>query len=1282
MSVPCVEQEDSLLGPADVISPERVHKSHDDLTESLPMKDSTNNSDMGEISAQAYEPAQKPELDCQDIEESLQALEDADINISAISKALSEASLSVDPSHLVNIIQSTLKRKRMNSNQPVIDTGLATKEPRSHMKMQDEKNMNENAMGLTTTPKTDQAPSRESVRCNLSSAKIGPNSSSLVRKTQSGSQNPDRSVSKHSSVSEPPTPRDTPTPPLTKSTSVPFSLDVSRRRRLSGTRHSSPVKKSPKKVVLANSCTPTEDLRSLLDEAEVTPSISVTARKHLLHTSTPFHPNLNLSTVILDNLTRNKSISPLVNPDLTINPVDLDMSTISPNLISSVENGKLPAVQHATPSAPDYRQVELHRKCNSLCLKVEDVDFVEVQTSHVWNTLKIPLIHNISLDMTAILKISKVWIGSLEIPENLWQNVINFESESLVQVNHDTSSIDFKFLARREGAFAVNLGLIGPNGLASLSAVARFQVEEPSVCVLTKNGHSVDFGTVPLRAKTSLPIMVINGGLSDLGIRLEISTNSSIFSLDGMKEVKSLQCHIPGGTKGSKESVAKEIKIWSDVGSIAESTETRVYTAKLKILLGDHAHEVVLGTVDILVRVCSARLVIDVTGKEAYTCISGEKCTLNLPLSAVGPIPLDVELSHSDTTEGMFTYEKKFKMLSGSQKNLAVHFTAKPGFHGKCIIEFILKLLPWDVESRIDISIQVVPRVKHGIFTESSPGIKLGVMGENEINLDRFPVESDRSLINWFAVEPGCKEEQLLNLRNSSNTAVSLNIMIRGNQCFKILTSSGSESSDKLSFTPSETKVIKLVFNPNNTDTCDGKLILKPVNLKVKGKIIKASISLNGSGGRPDMRLLDVKEDTELRYHLRAEKEPPTTLQFRVTNSGTGLGFVRLLSCEDRGGQHDKVHISPDSFILPAGETKPVQVLIGANFNYNTANIAVFLGPEIARSVYRRARLLPGAARLSASPVLMGLDFTNKIPAEQEYPAAQYSGDLTGDDVKHFYNKTERHSVEIEFPDQAARFTELDVEDTLSDTRLNATAFLHSPPTNDTRKISSVLKIDPQNLVLDHGSEAIVKVTNTGPNTVHWDLKWQSEYLNCSPPAGQLARDGQAILLISAKKDFPTGSQGWRGQVDIFSDQTVDSIKVQVRSKQSQVNKLTVFPVLLDFSELLSGSMERKLVTLTNPSQELVQWRGCIEAASAFIISQPSGVLNPGQSVTIPVNFNPGTPGIHRGVLDFTSHAIKVSKVWFYIIIKLFKEWTNTYIQLLILQCFVKRSIEITTKIF
>ena len=79
------------------------------------------------------------------------------------------------------------------------------------------------------------------------------------------------------------------------------------------------------------------------------------------------------------------------------------------------------------------------------------------------------------------------------------------------------------------------------------------------------------------------------------------------------------------------------------------------------------------------------------------------------------------------------------------------------------------------------------------------------------------------------------------------------------------------------------------------------KLGLKPQNMKVGGKIIKASLNLVGSAGSSDIQILDLKSVSESSYLVNMDKEPPTRREFRITNTGSSPGFVKLLCTEEIG---------------------------------------------------------------------------------------------------------------------------------------------------------------------------------------------------------------------------------------------------------------------------------------------------------------------------------------------------------------------------------------------
>ena len=1244
-----------------------------------------------------------------ELEKSLQTMMEGELNLSTISKALSEASMTSDPQHFVNLITSSLKAKiadkaekkakaeeqltrdieaakqstRMDEEvrhktrgqntddtQPCEVNMSAEKKANSQ---QSRKNMNAAAplksrslncspaagesTELSTTPKSVLlSQSVGKVRRKLSEAKTASQARLMSdpsdkTRLRPGTKSPSPSLARpvkpssaQTSVSEPPTPRDTPTPtPIVKATSVPNNLEVTRRRRPSGNRHSSPVKTSDKAAKATN--TPPDNLENLLESAEVTPSMFVSARKHL-HTSTPFHHNLNLSTVVLDNLTRNQSISPFVNPDLSINPVDLDVSTVSPQLYTSLQAFEsvaqpLPPVRHATPTAPGAAiepQINVHQ------LQLSDnMENKEIFSSHLWNLLVIPVTHNLASDVKVVIKVSQIWIGSLEIPQQYWNNVLVMNTESLCTLGPTGKTIELPFFGKREGAFAINLGLVSPGGFTS-SGVLRFRVEEPNLRVLTRNGHTIDFGTVAVNTRTSVPVMLVNAGNAHLKLHLEVVTSGSIFSLAETGTERNTGIEIPGIQPDAKadEGVAREVKVWANLADVPEHTEPRVYSAHLLVKLGDAASQIVLGKIEILVRVCFARLnFLDKPGE--FACVSGQKCVQTIHVACEGSSsPFDVEVTAPQVTEGIFIFEKKFKVFPGASRPVRIEFVSKPAAVGRSSKEMEFKISPGSLVYKVGVKTNVYRKPDASLFSENSPGLKLGLMARTEENLDKFPVEADRSLLNWFAVEPGFSEELEVKLRNSAKLTVNLNVMIRDSENFRIVSTNGPDVSSKLVFAPMETKLVTLIFSPKVKGDYKGKLVLKPLNIKMGGNFIKASINLFGSGGCSDMRILDVKPVDESSYVTSFDREPPAQHEFRIANNGSSAGFVRLVCTEDTGGDSSQVIISQDSFLLAEGETKSVSISFGAAFEPAAANLAVFFGPEIVRSVYRRARLLPGAARLSSSPALLGVDFNRKIDSEESFAAYHYKGELSPEDVKHFYAKTEKHTIKFDFPEKNAKFGELAVEETLSETRLNATATnCHSPPTTDAVKSQSGLQVIPSSVALDQGAEAIVKVLNLGSQVIHWDLSWPTSQLSCSPPAGQLAPGGQAILLLSAKPDSQIGSQGWKGCVEIFSDHSVDNISVSIKPKASPASQLYANPTNLEFGQVSLGCHERKTLTLHNPSADLVQWKGRLESR-VFSLDQATGLLNPGQSVSVPVSFRPNSADRVKATLDLVANPVKV----------------------------------------
>merc|ERR1719193_2781852 len=117
----------------------------------------------------------------------------------------------------------------------------------------------------------------------------------------------------------PPNSTCTPTPPpLTKSSSLPASLHTStsstpgggKRRKASGARHSSPIKSAAPTLPLPSPNTPDLSAMANLSNFTNNPNMLQVASTSHLATSTPFHADLNLSSVILDHVALNQSANP------------------------------------------------------------------------------------------------------------------------------------------------------------------------------------------------------------------------------------------------------------------------------------------------------------------------------------------------------------------------------------------------------------------------------------------------------------------------------------------------------------------------------------------------------------------------------------------------------------------------------------------------------------------------------------------------------------------------------------------------------------------------------------------------------------------------------------------------------------------------------------------------------------------------------------------------------------------------------------------------------------
>jgi len=1258
----------------------------------------------------------------------------ADINLSTISKVLSEASVSCDPQHFVGVILGCLK-KRVESevekgrkhtsevfgevfSDEVLDecdidkdSIAEIKEKTSHSQKEDHiddcKSFNTPASSVSlarvnnicTTPIPSYAtlsytPSSSKMTPTLPERALTPSSAEPLSRLKSGvgtghskpikpfntvnsvpyshvvPVKPQPSIQETSgpTSSNPSSGSSTPTLPCSKTSSLPSCLNTSNRtRRPSGARHSSPIKKvvTIKSPPTNNFSTPTtNDLSKLLDSAQ-TPSLHLASSSQLT-TSTPFHPGLNLSTVILDHLTHNQSVSPLVNPDTSISRVNLDISTISPALFTSIVKPT-----HCTPSS----QQEAILPPQATLELPPDWSHSLVTSSHTRVMVPVPVKHNLTNTTRLVMKVTSMWVGSCLVPPQHWEQLVDTKWETVVTLEQEENVIIMDFLMKKGGAFTFNIGVVLDNGVSS-SGLLRIQVEEPNIQVLTDNGSKIDFSILPEDCSRSLPLVLVNCGVCSVPLHLQIRYPNDLFSFaDGSKETS---FNIPGitGEQAEGQGVAKDIDLIVNTGGVTV-TQPRVFQTELLVLLGDKESGTLLGSVDITVKVGTAKLR---TKKSAepilFTCLPGETVTQSVQLRNCGNIPLQLRTVVEDDIQGHFYYDKNIRILPDSDFLFPVTFTCSPQASITTSQHTLyLSVSPNGPKHLITLQTSVLSSQEHSQeFRTSRPVLSFGILKKPDtvgISQDLipsvFPVESDRSVVNFFSVPVGSNEVQSIILRNSTSDTVCLNMIIRDTESFSLLDPAGAVSTSQLVLMPQSTQNVRVVYRPTKVGTDCGKLVLKPQGRKVGGKSFKASINLCGVAGSCDIEMAGLEEVETHRYQLVCQQFPAKQL-VRFRNKGETTGFVKITS--DGGAGETKLDITPSVFLLGAGSTKDVSISYLGEDEF-VPFVTIFTGPELVRQVLKRARLLTGALRMNDNPSFLGIDFTQAFPGEElSKTGEEFIGQLTASDANHFYQKTIKCSVSLRLPHRPAEFDQLLVEDTLSETRIDQSIALPPPPTHQTRSVGpstkpanfpfqhsrfpefksstsqprmpnsapttdSHIKLIPSQLSLPSGGEAMFKLLNQSPQPVHWDLSWPSSKLSISPGAGLLSPHGQAVVCVQAVQGQPS----WRGQVSVYSDNSVDSMEVVVTAVAPSTC-ISVSTNQVELGAAVLGSTTTGSIVLTNPGMELVQWKAKVDP-SFFSLPQCAGLLNPTQSITIPILFRPAAPGTHTASLSFSTAAVR-----------------------------------------
>ena len=135
--------------------------------------------------------------------------------------------------------------------------------------------------------------------------------------------------------------------------------------------------------------------------------MQVASTSHLA-TSTPFHADLNLSSVILDHVALNQSANP--------------------------------APQIPAPQVSNLGMVELHlppSKAREVSIPKE-VNLDQVTCTNHQLRLDLPLTYQLqSLEamVDLIVKVTSIQLGDVQVPEDHWEEVVNIQKEWRTRVN-------------------------------------------------------------------------------------------------------------------------------------------------------------------------------------------------------------------------------------------------------------------------------------------------------------------------------------------------------------------------------------------------------------------------------------------------------------------------------------------------------------------------------------------------------------------------------------------------------------------------------------------------------------------------------------------------------------------------------------------------------------------------------------------------------------------------------------------------------------------------------
>ena len=348
-----------------------------------------------------------------------------------------------------------------------------------------------------------------------------------------------------------------------------------------------------------------------------------------------------------------------------------------------------------------------------------------------------------------------------------------------------------------------------------------------------------------------------------------------------------------------------------------------------------------------------------------------------------------------------------------------------------------------------------------------------------------FPVEIDKPCLSWLSVEMNKTEDKVASLRNLTNKTLELRLIIRDSNCFtfkkdKIVHQSPylaceSSISSQMSndnvidavLQGNETKDVVIQFTPTSSSArqIKGKLVIKPRGMG--GKTLKASVPLCGYVGSPKIEFDDSFKATvgHIPNHITTfigtiSGNTETTKDTLIYNRGDLPAFVRIqpfadMNCRVACGNEptDPIRVEPNAFILNPGSSRKITICAlpghGIIDGHHTVvgSLLIISGPELCRQVLKHKKIFSKNFQINQKHLVRGVDFD--VPFQGENEMMTNAGALvdyfSGDEESDFELKITATSINVVGLKSKTQFVRLQVEDTLSESRINCTVLGGNP---------------------------------------------------------------------------------------------------------------------------------------------------------------------------------------------------------------------------------------------